>query len=202
MMRYTTIIDIYNTPAWRSSSARLVYFYMCLRCGYHDEDRDIIKISLRELSARLGLTLSAVRCALSLLISQGLISSSCPSVYKVTKWAEPKEISRRKTKREKEIAIIDEQRQQEKAMEKSKREEEIKKAAGKSSYQLRIERLQSAAAKGDQAAAKQLAKVMKQEKDIELHKKAEEWRKQHKKDVAVHDPAIEEAIKNELNKRK
>lgn len=201
-MRYTTIIDIYDTHAWRSSSARLIYFYMCLKCGYHDDDRDIIKISLRELSARLGLTLSAVRCALSLLISQGLITSSGISSYKVTKWAEPKEISRRKTKREKEIARIDEVRQQEKAMEKAKREEEIKQAAGKSSYQLRIERLQAAAAKGDQAAAKQLEKVMKQEKDIELQKKAEAWRKQHKKAGAVHDPAIEEAIQKELNKRK
>lgn len=201
-MRYTTIIDIYNTPIWRSSSARLIYLYMCLKCGYHNDDRDIIKISLRELSARLGLTLSAVRCALSLLISQGLITSAGVSAYKVTKWAEPKEISRRKTKREKEIARIDEVRQQEKAMEKAKREEEIKQAAGKSSYQLRIERLQAAAAEGDQAAAKQLEKVMKQEKDIELHKKAEEWRKQHKKASNVHDPAIDEAIQNELNKRK
>lgn len=201
-MRYTTIIDIYNTPVWRSSSARLVYFYMCLKCGYHDDDRDIIHVSLRELSSRLGLTLSAVRCAISLLISQGLIAPSGPSAYKVTKWAEPKEISRRKTKREKEIARIDEVRQQEKAMEKAKREEEIKQAAGKSSYQLRIERLQAAAAKGDPAAAKQLEKVMKQEKDLELHKKAEEWRKQHKKAANVHDPAIEQAIQNELNKRK
>lgn len=201
-MRYTTIIDIFDTPSWRSSSARLIYFYMCLKCGYHDDDRDIIKISLRELSARLGLTLSAVRCALSLLISQGLITSSGISSYKVTKWAEPKEISRRKTKREKEIARIDEVRQQEKEMEKAKRAEEIKQAAGKSSYQLRIERLQAAAAKGDQAAAKQLEKVMKQEKDFELQKKAEAWRKQHKKAGAVHDPAIDEAIKQELNKRK
>lgn len=201
-MRYTTIIDIFDTPVWRSSSARLVYFYMCLKCGYHDDDRDIIKISLRELSARLGLTLSAIRCALPLLISQGLIVSSGPSAYKVTKWAEPKEISRRKTKREKEIARIDEVRQQEKEMEKAKRAEEIKQAAGKSSYQLRIERLQAAAAKGDQAAAKQLEKVMKQEKDIELQKKAEEWRKQHKKAGAIHDPAIDEAIQKELNKRK
>lgn len=201
-MRYTTIIDIFDTPVWRSSSARLVYFYMCLKCGYHDDDRDMMHVSLRELSARLGLTLSAVRCALPLLISQGLIASAGPSVYKVTKWAEPKEITRRKTKREKEIAQIDEIRQQEKAMEKAKREEEIKQAAGKSSYQLRIERLQTAAAEGDQAAAKQLEKVMKQEKDLELHKKAEEWRKQHKKASNVHDPAIDEAIKNELNKRK
>lgn len=201
-MRYTTIIDIFDTPVWRSSSARLVYFYMCLKCGYHDDDRDVIHVSLRELSARLGLTLSAVRCALPLLTSQGLIASAGPSVYKVTKWAEPKEITRRKTKREKEIAQIDEIRQQEKAMEKAKREEEIKQAAGKSSYQLRIERLQTAAAEGDQAAAKQLEKVMKQEKDLELHKKAEEWRKQHKKASNVHDPAIDEAIKNELNKRK
>ena len=201
-MRYTTIIDIFDTPAWRSSSARLVYFYMCLKCGYHDDDRDIMHVSLRELSARLGLTLSAVRCALSLLISQDLITPSGPSSYKVTKWAEPKEISRRKTKREKEIALIDEVRQQEKEMEKAKRAEEIKQAAGKSSYQLRIERLQAAAAEGDQAAAKQLEKVMKQEKDIELHKKAEEWRKQHKKAANAHDPAIDEAIKNELNKRK
>lgn len=201
-MRYTTIIDIFDTPSWRSSSARLIYFYMCLKCGYHDDDRDIIKISLRELSARLGLTLSAVRCALPLLISQGLITSSGPSCYKVTKWAEPKDIGKRKTKREKEIARIDEVRQQEKAMEKAKREEEIKKAAGKSSYQLRIERLQAAAAKGDPAAAKQLEKVMKQEKDIELQKKAEAWRLQHKKVGAVHDPAIDEAIKQELNKRK
>lgn len=201
-MRYTTIIDIYDTPSWRSTSARLIYFYLCLRCGYHDDDRDIIKISLRELSARLGLTLSAVRCALTLLTSQGLIAASGPSCYKVTKWAEPKEISRRKTKREKEIARIDEERQQEKAMEKAKREEEIKKLGGKTPYQLRIERLQAAAAEGDQAAAKQLAKVMKLEKDIEQRKKAEEWRKQHKKASDIHDPAVEQAIKNELDKRK
>lgn len=201
-MRYTTIIDIYDTHAWRSSSARLIYFYMCLKCGYHDDDRDIINISLRELSARLGLTLSAVRCALSLLISQGLITASGTSCYKVTKWAEPKEISRRKTKREKEIARIDEERQQEKAMEKAKREEEKKKLGGKTPYQLRIERLQAAAAEGDQAAAKQLAKVLKLEKDIELRKKAEEWRKEHKNATSVHDPAIDEAIQKEFNKRK
>lgn len=74
-MRYTTIIDVTEIPdIWRNPNAVRLYFYMAMRCGYHDDDRDQLRISIRNLSYASGLTLSACRHALKVLQKFGLVS--------------------------------------------------------------------------------------------------------------------------------
>lgn len=74
-MRYTTIIDLTELPGiWKNSNATLLYYYLAMKCGYNDEDRDFIRCSLRILALRTGLSFSAVRHALAILQKQGLIA--------------------------------------------------------------------------------------------------------------------------------
>lgn len=74
-MRYTTIIDVTEIPdIWRNPNVTRLYFYMAMRCGYHDDDRDQLRISIRNLSYASGLTLSACRHALKILQKFGLVS--------------------------------------------------------------------------------------------------------------------------------
>lgn len=85
-MRYTTVIDITEFPQiYRNLNARLVYIHMALKAGYHDDDRDICRLSIRNLSADVGITVSATRNALLQLEKSGLISkgSDC---WIVKKW--------------------------------------------------------------------------------------------------------------------
>ena len=85
-MRYTTVIDITDLPhIYRNIHARLVYIHMALRAGYHDDDRDVCRLSIRNLAADVGITLSATRNALLQLEKSGLISrgSDC---WIVKKW--------------------------------------------------------------------------------------------------------------------
>ena len=85
-MRYTTIIDISDMPeVYRNRTARLLYMHLSLAAGYHDEDRDLVKQSLRVMALRAGLTLSAVRHALGLLQRAGLVSKD-GDVWRVKKW--------------------------------------------------------------------------------------------------------------------
>lgn len=85
-MRYTTIIDISDMPeVYRNRTARLLYIHLALAAGYHDEDRDQVRQSLRVMALRAGLTLSAVRHALALLQRAGLVSKD-GDVWKVKKW--------------------------------------------------------------------------------------------------------------------
>lgn len=95
-MRYTTCIDITEIPSvWRNINTSRLYFFMCLKCGYHDEDRDKIEISLRVLAGQSGLTLSAVRNALTQLEKAGLITKEGNS-YRVKKWVASETITARK----------------------------------------------------------------------------------------------------------
>lgn len=85
-MRYTTVIDISDMPeVYRNQAARLLYIHMALCAGYHDDDRDLVRQSLRVMAARAGLTLSAVRHALGLLQRAGLVSRE-GEAWKVKKW--------------------------------------------------------------------------------------------------------------------
>lgn len=85
-MRYTTIIDISDIPeVYRNQAARLLYIHMALCAGYHDEDRDLVKQSLRVMAWRSGLTLSAVRHALGLLQRSGLVSKD-GDAWRIKKW--------------------------------------------------------------------------------------------------------------------
>lgn len=74
-MRYTTCIDVTEIPdIWRNPNVTRLYFYMAMRCGYHDDDRDQLRISIRNLAYAAGLTLSACRHALKVLQKFGLVS--------------------------------------------------------------------------------------------------------------------------------
>lgn len=85
-MRYTTIIDITEFPAiWSSASCRTLYLHLVLKSGWHDDDRDIIRSSIRQLSANTGLTKSAVEHAIRQLTKAGLLDK-VGQAYRVTKW--------------------------------------------------------------------------------------------------------------------
>lgn len=89
-MRYTTIIDISELPmVYRNHNARLVYIHMALKCGYHDDDRDLLAISIRNLAWATGLTVSATRHALAVLERSGLLAKDGEK-WRIKKWvAEP-----------------------------------------------------------------------------------------------------------------
>lgn len=65
-MRYTTILDLRDWPdLYRNHNTRLVYLHLCLVAGYHDYNRDKTSISIRQLAADTGCTVSAVRNSLA-----------------------------------------------------------------------------------------------------------------------------------------
>lgn len=85
-MRYTTLIDISEIPAvYGNRNARLLYLHMALRAGYHDEDRDVLAVSLRRLATDCGLSVSATRHALGVLTKAGLLKRG-ERGFQVLKW--------------------------------------------------------------------------------------------------------------------
>lgn len=118
-MRYTTIIDITELPLqYRNPNFRLLYLHLVLRSGYHDDDRDIIHTSIRRLAWETGLTVDAVRHAISLLEKAGLLTRN-GNAWTVTKWVLTKEItSRPKSTREaKNQEVADERSRQQRQLE-------------------------------------------------------------------------------------
>lgn len=94
-MRYTTIIDISEQAGvYRNKNARLIYLHLALKSGYHDEDRDDIMISIRNLAAAAGCTFSATRHALAQLEAAQLITRH-GDIIRVKKWVLTKEITSR-----------------------------------------------------------------------------------------------------------
>lgn len=94
-MRYTTIIDITEMPAvYRNGHARDLYLYMVLKSGYHNEDRDQLRKSIRSLAIDTGMSISAVRHALKVLVNNGLLQPM-PGGYIVTKFVIEKKPTRR-----------------------------------------------------------------------------------------------------------
>lgn len=114
-MRYTTVIDISEMPEiYRNMTARLIYVHMSLKAGYHYSDRDIVTLSIRRLSAEVGVTVSATRHALHLLERCGLLTRE-GQTWRIRKWVEEQTITTRaKTKREMQDQIqrLERQRQQ------------------------------------------------------------------------------------------
>lgn len=85
-MRYTTVIDISEIPAvYKNQAARLLYIHMALKSGYHDDDRDLLDCSIRALALQSGLSVSAVRHALGVLQTAGLLSRN-GRTWRVKKW--------------------------------------------------------------------------------------------------------------------
>lgn len=161
-MRYTTIIDIREFPQiYRNNHVKLVYLHLVLISGYHDEDRDQTPISIRQICYDTGLSLSAVRHSLKVLISAGLLSRS-GITWTVKKFVLDKPISpriRSEKKRtaaenlERERIIKEEQNQREKE-EKRKYQEEIK--AGKNPLKEMVKELMIRSENGDQEAMENL----------------------------------------------
>ena len=85
-MRYTTIIDITeNQELWRNANASRIYVYMTLRSGYHDDDRDQLRLSLRRLAMETGCSVSATRHALRILEKYKLLQKDGEK-WRVTKF--------------------------------------------------------------------------------------------------------------------
>lgn len=85
-MRYTTLIDITELPdVYRNKNVRLLYMHMVLKSGYHDQDRDLLAISIRRLASDVGLTISATRHAVAQLEAAGLLKKEAGS-WRVKKW--------------------------------------------------------------------------------------------------------------------
>lgn len=99
-MRYTTVIDISDmAEIYRNHNTVLVYLHMALKSGYHDDDRDTCRTSIRDLAWRLHMTISAVRHALAILDKADLVKRQ-GDAYHVKKWtieAPPSPRPRKKT---------------------------------------------------------------------------------------------------------
>lgn len=92
-MRYTTIIDITQSPAvYQSQSCRMVYLHLCLTCGYHDNDKGLVRKSLRSIAQDTQLTLSAVRHALKVLERYQLVKRWRGRLY-VRTWVDEQPIT-------------------------------------------------------------------------------------------------------------
>ena len=159
-MRYTTIIDITEQPAvYRNINVRLLYLHLCLKCGYHDHDRDIYDRSLRSMAADCGLTLSAVRHSLHIL-EQAQLVTKVGGVWRVRKYIQSAAPTPRpKTKRqqlERDISQEREQANQERErqadIERQRREQNH--AAGTNDFILYYEQKLKDAAAGDLDAQK------------------------------------------------
>ena len=86
-MRYTTIIDISEIPEiYRNLNTRAIYLHLVLKSGYHDNDRDKARISIRRLASDSGLTVSATRNALQQLEKAGMIERPGDGQIAVRKW--------------------------------------------------------------------------------------------------------------------
>lgn len=163
-MRYTTLIDISEIPeVYKNQNARLLYLHLVLKAGYHDHDRDWCKISIRRLSADVGITVAAVRHALAILQKYNLLVRQ-KSLWRVQKYIlqttptpRPKKAATSKEKQ-----IRDYERQQQEEREKREQEErqrlaDEKRRTGKTSFQRLLDELQEQADKGDIEAARKLA---------------------------------------------
>lgn len=159
-MRYTTIIDISDKSLYKNVAARLVYLHLALKAGWHDDDRDLVEISIRTLAVQTGITVSATRHALQQLQAAQLIAKQAGSLWYVRKWIQEQPVTpRAATKRQQqqieraaERAKENERREREAAIEQLRREELQK--IGKTSFMLWYESMQEKAAAGDLDAAR------------------------------------------------
>ena len=159
-MRYTPIIDITeNKTLYQNINVRLVYLHLVLKSGYHDYNRDMISISLRQLSTEVGITLGAVRHALEILTKAKMIYKK-DNVFHVRKWIVEQKITSRATKIRQEQAI---QNQKDRESADKAREEEYKRRQnridelrkqGKTEYMLYYENMMKKAQNGDLDALK------------------------------------------------
>lgn len=173
-MRYTTIIDLTEMPElYKNPNVRLLYLHMVLKSGYHDNDRDWLRASIRRLAADTGLTESATRHALAMLQKAKLIARK-DGYWAVRKWIAEQPISARaKSKR---AAQLESERAAREAAD-SKRDAEIQAQRetaadlakeGKTSFMAWYEGQLDLAAKGDEKAAQS---VERHRNTYDMHKR-------------------------------
>lgn len=182
-MRYTTLIDISEfTALYRNHNARLVYLHMVLKSGWHDHDRDLLDVSIRNLANNTGLTVSATRHALQLLQRSGLVSRQ-GTLWNVKKWViEEKPSPRARTKsQQKQLDLAAERRQSELKREQERAQEEQTRrqnfSNGKTSFMVWFESLIKKAEAGDldaqRAVERNRATYEQQKKYVEEQTKIE-----------------------------
>lgn len=122
-MRYTTVIDVTEIDeVWKNPNISRLYFYMALKCGYHDEDRDILGISLRNLAAQTSLSLSATRHALKVLEKSKLVTHQ-EAAWKITKFVLDKKPTNRTQKTTATMSVSEEAAEKARAADMKKEEE-------------------------------------------------------------------------------
>lgn len=158
-MRYTTIIDVSEfRQLYSNHNLRLVYLHLCLKSSYRDADRDWILISIRQLAAAVGITVSATRHALAQLEKAKLIRRTQGWIL-VRKFVKAEAIAPRPTnKRQEELQRHQQQQAAEQAAADAKRQEEERLrtqlfSMGKTTWMVYYENQQKAAATGDEKAA-------------------------------------------------
>lgn len=172
-MRYTTLIDIREIPeVYRNQNARLLYLHLVLLAGYHDNDRDIVRVSIRNLAAQSGLTLSATRHAITVLINCRLLLHR-KSYFKVVKFIDEQTITpRAKTKKAqqaKESALLETVRQLNQERKEAAEKDVISEIydQGKTPFMLWYEQKLELAAAGDEDAKR----IVREKRDqYESHK--------------------------------
>lgn len=166
-MRYTTVIDISEIPyIYRNKNVCRLYFHLCLKAGYHDDDRDIIRLSVRGMAYETGLSLSATRNAIAQLLKYGLLEKTADSL-KVRKFVVEMPISKRARKRK----DIDTGQAIARALE-EEREDRIR-TSDKSGYMVYYERQLEKSKTGDKDALRYV------EKNKKLYEEAcKNWNKQ------------------------
>lgn len=162
-MRYTTIIDIRDFPeVYSNKNAVLLYLHLCLRAGYHAEDRDIVAISVRRLASEVGITYSAARHALAVLRKHQLVFAHTSLALRVCKFVVPTEIPQRSSARK----TIEQERFEEQMRitreENRKNEERRKKAADERASPLEVLAYFEQKAKSGDARAKKEAAEFRQ----------------------------------------
>ena len=147
-MRYTTVIDISEIPEiYRNKNVCRLYFHLCLKAGYHDDDRDVVKLSIRGMAYETGLSLSAIRNAIGQLLKHGLLEKTGDSL-KVRKFVVEMPISKRaRTRKE-----IDPGKAVQKALQEETQDR--MRAGEKTSWMKLYEYKMKAAKAGDKAAQK------------------------------------------------
>lgn len=158
-MRYTTIIDISEiSEIYRNVNARLLFLHMTLKSGYHNEDRDLLECSVRNLALRTGISVSATRNALRQLMKAGLLARE-EGKWRVKKFIlEQQPTPRARTREQAKNKLIaderermNEMREREAAQQREQRQRE--QAAGTNGWMLYYEKNLKKAAEGDQDAA-------------------------------------------------
>lgn len=160
-MRYTTTIDISEIrELYANKNIVLLYFHLCLKAGYHSDDRDIVSISVRKLASECGITYAAARHGIAMLAKHKLLELMPDYKMKVCKFVMP-DIILPRPKRARQPMSENEMLHQEVIQRQDEEREKMYKEAkeGKRGIQALLVYLDEKAANGDVKAKKEAAQI-------------------------------------------